>query len=475
MYCSASSANPRKPPVIPCSPIGRDQLSEVEWMSEEMRSLLVSEKFEKNGTADAHARGAGGHGGGLRRGIGAREGPRDGGRRGRQGRRGREMATSVAEPTADAAPAGSTTSTTVTEPTSAPRVRDVRANIEHRPAVLVDGVAPFPVVDVNDKWLSTCSFDREDVVGQTLKILQGPRTEQEQLSILMRGVQERSKVVVTLTNYDGRKKPFRNALTVEPVEIDGRAYFLATCVITFLPEVVNKRLQLRDMSPAARGAAPREAPTRPPPQARPVPTGRLTKAGRGVVKAVGLGTCLARDRDRDDQVLDQNVRNVRTRQARSDTDPDRALRYAAWQGDGAKLRESLLKGAKVDAADSDGFSALVVAARWNRVSILQSLIVVHGADIDHRTRLGQTALDVAVEHGHTEAEEYLRSILNLRGFLGRRRTSRSRSPTRSETAVEEGVPPESALRSERGESTDVSTDVSTDASTDGLTDGSTGL
>jgi hypothetical protein len=338
----------------------------------------------------------------------------------------------------------------------------------------VDGVAPFLVVDANKKWLSTCRFEREDVIGQTLKILQGPRTEEEQLAVLMRGVQERSEVSVTLTNYDGRKKPFRNKLTVEPVEVDGRPYFLATCVITFLPEVTNQRLQLRDMSPRARGAAP----THPPPRARPVSTkrSRLKKAGRGVAKVVGLEACLPGDHDRDDRLLDNDAR---ARNARSDRDPNRALRYAAWQGDGARLRESLLKGAKVDAEDSDGFSALVVAARWNRVSILQSLITVHGADIDHRTRLGQTALDVAVEHGHTEAAEYLRGVLNLRGFLDRRRPShsrshsRSRSPTRSETAVEEGVPPESALCSEQGVPTDVSADVSTDVSADVSTDVST--
>jgi hypothetical protein len=124
---------------------------------------------------------------------------------------------------------------TVTEPT--PRVCDVRANIEHRPAVLLDGVAPFPVVDANDTWLSTCSFDLEQVVGKTLKILQGPATEKERLSTLMRGVMENRSVQVTLTNYDATKKPFRNALTLEPVEVSGREYFLATSVITFLCDI----------------------------------------------------------------------------------------------------------------------------------------------------------------------------------------------------------------------------------------------
>ena len=124
---------------------------------------------------------------------------------------------------------------TVAEPT--PRLCDVRANIEHRPAVLVDGVAPFPILDANGKWLSTCKFELEQVVGKTLKILQGPATEKEQLSTLMRGVIERSAVQVTLTNYDATKKPFRNALTVEPVEVNGRECFLATSVTTWLCDI----------------------------------------------------------------------------------------------------------------------------------------------------------------------------------------------------------------------------------------------
>ena len=45
-----------------------------------------------------------------------------------------------------------------------------------RPAVLFSSKSPFPVLDVNDAWLSTCGFTREEVIGQTMKIIQGPRT-----------------------------------------------------------------------------------------------------------------------------------------------------------------------------------------------------------------------------------------------------------------------------------------------------------
>jgi hypothetical protein len=51
----------------------------------------------------------------------------------------------------------------------------------------------------------------------------------------MEGVTARVPIIeVVLTNYDARRRPFRNEVTVEPVECEGEPYFLATCTITLL-------------------------------------------------------------------------------------------------------------------------------------------------------------------------------------------------------------------------------------------------
>lgn len=311
--------------------------------------------------------------------------------------------------------------------TASPRVCDARANIEHRAAVLVDGMAPHLVVDANDNWCTSCDFEREQIVGKSLKVLQGPRTNKEELGRLMAAVNKRTTVQVTLINYDGKRKPFRNLLTVEPVEVNGHEYFLGTSVITFL----SKQVALRDISAKARGAASEDSKRRmASPPARPLPSkpGRVQTVGRGLLRVVGLEGCLPRQNQ---HLLDASFDDERRRPARGvpkDNDPNRALRYAAWAGDVSAIRECLRRGAKIDAADIDGFSALTVAARWNRVSMIQSLVMVFGADINHRNRLGQTALQVAIEHGNTEAMEYLRS-LHLRST--------------PEDAIEEGVPPQS--------------------------------
>jgi hypothetical protein len=45
-----------------------------------------------------------------------------------------------------------------------------------KPAVLLDGDAPYCIVDANEEWLAACSYSSVDqVTGQTLSIIQGPQ------------------------------------------------------------------------------------------------------------------------------------------------------------------------------------------------------------------------------------------------------------------------------------------------------------
>ena len=51
--------------------------------------------------------------------------------------------------------------------------------------MLYDNKPPFPVVDVNDLWLQQCGFQREEVTGKTMWLIQGPLTEGEEVGRLM--------------------------------------------------------------------------------------------------------------------------------------------------------------------------------------------------------------------------------------------------------------------------------------------------
>eukprot|EP01050_Picozoa_sp_SAG11_P003292 SAG11_NODE_183_length_13181_cov_4.027672_3_plen_572_part_00 len=105
------------------------------------------------------------------------------------------------------------------------------------PAVMFSGHKPYPVVDVNDVWLQTCGFTRDEVVGATMRIIQGPATERNLLGRLMSMVRRHRSCRVALTNYTKTGEQFRNELQVEPVGVaEGLSgpHFLARSRITFL-------------------------------------------------------------------------------------------------------------------------------------------------------------------------------------------------------------------------------------------------
>eukprot|EP00928_Gymnodinium_smaydae_P042640 TRINITY_DN28686_c0_g2_i1.p1 TRINITY_DN28686_c0_g2~~TRINITY_DN28686_c0_g2_i1.p1 ORF type:complete len:846 (-),score=134.66 TRINITY_DN28686_c0_g2_i1:67-2604(-) len=103
------------------------------------------------------------------------------------------------------------------------------------PAVLVDGTPPYKVIDVTREWLYELKYSRKELIGKTLAVVQGPRTEKHIVAHLMAKVRQRQLIHVRLTNYNGRGDIFINDLTVEPVLVDGRPCFLTTSNILAAP------------------------------------------------------------------------------------------------------------------------------------------------------------------------------------------------------------------------------------------------
>lgn len=73
------------------------------------------------------------------------------------------------------------------------------------------------VLEVSDPWLEYCGFERKEVVGSDLSMLQGPLTDQREVQRLMSAVWDGKPVTVTLINYKKNRTPFFNKLTVTPV------------------------------------------------------------------------------------------------------------------------------------------------------------------------------------------------------------------------------------------------------------------
>ena len=138
---------------------------------------------------------------------------------------------------------------------------------QDRPAVLYSNKAPFPVVDVNDMWLETCGFQRDEVIGKTMRIIQGPLTEGKEVERLMdtiflashpsqagtaddpsskytppsakmwneSEVGGKKPATVTLINYTKDRTAFRNEVEVLP-SADGSDHLVAVSKMTALDE-----------------------------------------------------------------------------------------------------------------------------------------------------------------------------------------------------------------------------------------------
>jgi hypothetical protein len=89
---------------------------------------------------------------------------------------------------------------------------------------------------------------------------------------------------------------------------------------------------------------------------------------------------------------------------------DEELLDAARNGDTARVRELLRKGANANAKDRGGWTPLHWAAFWGHVDVAR-LLLEHGADPSIRDKHGRTPLDLARATRHKEVarviEEYM--------------------------------------------------------------------
>jgi len=103
--------------------------------------------------------------------------------------------------------------------------------------VITEAAAPYRVLAASPAWCRLSGFEKHEVVGKPLKMMQGLRTEPEAVAALMRGVQLREPVSVRLTNYTKSGETFVHQLSCEPLcDESGQAQcFQATSVVLRKP------------------------------------------------------------------------------------------------------------------------------------------------------------------------------------------------------------------------------------------------
>jgi len=87
----------------------------------------------------------------------------------------------------------------------------------HQARVITESQPPYRITYVNDAWCSLCGFERDEVLGQTLSIIQGPATDREALKDVMTRLGEWKESASIVLNYRKDGSPFVNHLQVCPL------------------------------------------------------------------------------------------------------------------------------------------------------------------------------------------------------------------------------------------------------------------
>merc|ERR1719274_176452 len=67
--------------------------------------------------------------------------------------------------------------------------------------VVTSAERPFVIEHVNDAWCRLCGFSREEAVGKTLAMLQGPETDRDEVDAVVAACERKYATSALLTNY----------------------------------------------------------------------------------------------------------------------------------------------------------------------------------------------------------------------------------------------------------------------------------
>jgi PAS domain S-box-containing protein len=87
-----------------------------------------------------------------------------------------------------------------------------------RAIVVTEATVPFRILSVNDSWEDLCGFTPNECRGKTLRIIQGPETNESAITNLMSKLLRGEEAGTVLTNYDKHGRKFLNRLRVGPLK-----------------------------------------------------------------------------------------------------------------------------------------------------------------------------------------------------------------------------------------------------------------
>eukprot|EP01025_Chloroclados_australasicus_P034845 TRINITY_DN3556_c0_g1_i1.p5 TRINITY_DN3556_c0_g1~~TRINITY_DN3556_c0_g1_i1.p5 ORF type:complete len:162 (+),score=9.85 TRINITY_DN3556_c0_g1_i1:375-860(+) len=84
--------------------------------------------------------------------------------------------------------------------------------------VITEAQYPYRICHVNQAWADMCGWKPEEVVGNTLAMIQGPSTSMDTKSEMHRVIKNKQEGVFILVNYKKDGSPFFNKIGLIPLK-----------------------------------------------------------------------------------------------------------------------------------------------------------------------------------------------------------------------------------------------------------------
>lgn len=94
-------------------------------------------------------------------------------------------------------------------------------------AVVTDPQQPdHPIVYANKRFEELTGYSNEEIIGKNCRFLQGDKTDEQAIAQMKKGIEDLEKTTVVLQIYRKSGIAFWNRVTIEPMVIAGKVYFL---------------------------------------------------------------------------------------------------------------------------------------------------------------------------------------------------------------------------------------------------------
>ncbi|WOV87517.1 PAS domain-containing protein [Sporosarcina oncorhynchi] len=99
-----------------------------------------------------------------------------------------------------------------------------------------------PIIFANQTFEKLTGYSMDETVGRNCRFLQGESTDTASIEIIRNAITDKRPVMMTLLNYKKDGTPFWNRLSIKPLEIQGKLFFIGTQTDVSLVQIQQKKI-----------------------------------------------------------------------------------------------------------------------------------------------------------------------------------------------------------------------------------------